>query len=102
MVVAFMLPEWLARSSKDSIGLMPGKPLKRSQPSRGHDAGSHQDMNMIRHDNVGMQFVPVEPAFAIANSLNNECRNFRYAQVPRPGLCTIQDAVHRDERLAAR
>ena len=58
-------------------------------------------MNMIRHDHERMQLVPVKPTLSITYGLNHEGRNFRNAQVPRPGFRAIQDTVHRDERLAA-
>ena len=100
MIVAFMLPEWLAGSSKDSVGFTRSKPFQGSQPSRGYDAGRHQHMDMIRHDYKGVKLVTVKPALAIANRFNYQRGDLWDAQAPGPGFCAIQDAVHRDERLA--
>ena len=101
MVVAFMLPEWLAGASEDPIGLMRGKSFQGSEPSSRRNVGCYQQMNVIRHNHEGVELVTMKPAITGTNSFNYQRRNFRNGQVSGPGFRAIQDTVHRDERLAA-
>ena len=57
-------------------------------------------MHMIRHDDKGMQQIPIEPPFAFPKAAHNERSNDRVRQVPWPGSRAVQQPVHRDERFS--
>jgi hypothetical protein len=65
MIVALILPKGLALPAEQLVGAVSGEPFQRGQPSRRHDIGCNQKVNVIRHYNKCMKLVSSKPAISI-------------------------------------
>jgi prepilin-type N-terminal cleavage/methylation domain-containing protein len=68
----------------------------------GCHTGSNQQVNVVGHHDKGVQAVSAKTPFPVAESLDDDLRDFGLLQPERSGASMVQDSVHRDERLAVR
>jgi hypothetical protein len=97
-IIALILPKRLPGQSKHLIALTSRKSLKRLHHPANLNQGSHQEMNVIRHHNVGVELVM--PQLPKVDGIDYHTRDLGNAKVERPGACDVENAVHSDERLA--
>jgi hypothetical protein len=74
MVEGFILPESLARSAQDQVGLSRGGAF---QPARNHwqgCLGPQEYMHVIGHDHPGSELIKMPSALAIQESIGHDTR----------------------------
>ena len=84
MILALILPEG-SRAAQNPIGFMGRKSLERSQPIAGGYMGSHQQMHVRGHDDIGMKLVAMKTGFAIVHCLDQQLCDLRLLQEHRTG-----------------
>jgi hypothetical protein len=99
VIVAFILPEGAGTQTKHPDGFVSSKAFERPEPFSRRHAWRDQQMNVVRHHNKRVQLVAVEPAFAVAEGLDNHFSYFGSAEKRRPTFGVIEQAIHGDERL---
>ena len=73
MVVALVLPE-RAWPAQHPIGFVRGKSFQRPQPvTRGH-MRRRQQVDVVRHNDEGVQIVPMETDLAVVEGVQNPSR----------------------------
>jgi len=101
MIIAFLLPKRSMRP-QEQIGLVSRESLKWPQPLGSRHVRRSQDMNMIRHHDERMEFIPVQFLFAVPQRIHHHRRNLRPPQGQRAAHARVQKPVDRHERLACR
>jgi hypothetical protein len=97
-IIALILPERPPGQSKHLIALTGRKSLKRLHHLGNLHQRRHQEMNVIRHHNVGVELIL--PRLPKLDGIYCHTGDFRDAKVERAGACGIENAVHSEERLA--
>jgi hypothetical protein len=100
MVVGLVLPERLAGSHQYLVCFAGSESFERLQKPAGSNSGCSQKMNMIRHDDKGVEFIVPEIFVASLDCLLDQARDFCPAEMRRAGSGGIQAAIDPHERLA--
>jgi hypothetical protein len=94
-IVALILPERMPGQSKHLIAFASCESLKRLHHLGNLNQGSHQEMNVIRHHNVGVELVM--PQLPKANGVHYHSGDLGDAKVERASACAVENAVHCEE-----
>jgi hypothetical protein len=97
-IIALILPERPPGQSKHPIALASRKSLKRLHHSANFQQWCYQEMDVIRHHDVGVELIM--PQLTKVDGICYHARDFRDAKVERACACVVENAVHSDERLA--
>jgi hypothetical protein len=97
MIVALILPKRLTGGSQTSIGFMGGETFERSPPSGGNHVGGNQQMDVIRHHDVGVQLVTTPIGLSLPQGGHHQSCDFRPTQGKGTGGGGIQEPVHGGE-----
>jgi len=101
MIVAFILPKGSVSTHK-KIGLVRGKSFERTQPFCSRHMRGCQKMNVVRHHDESMEFIPVKRPISVSQRGRQHRCNFRPPQKQRTSRARVQDAVDSYERLPRR
>jgi hypothetical protein len=98
-IEAFFLPKWSV-CAQEKIGLVSSATFERAQPFSGKHVRSRQKMNVVRHHDESMQFIPVQFAVSMVQRRHHHLCNFRPAQKQGAIRACIQETVDGHERFA--
>jgi hypothetical protein len=94
VIVTFVLPEMVAGTAENLIGLVSCEAFERAEPLSRDDMRCDQQVNVVRHDNEGVEIVAAKAAFSCLDGFDYAFCDFRDFQVERAGLGFVQDSVH--------
>ena len=97
-IIALVLPEGPPGQSKQLIALTSCKSLKRLHHLANLNQGCHQEMNVIRHYDVGVELIL--PQVTKVDGIHHHTRDFGDAKEERAGACVVEDSIHSEERVA--
>ena len=97
-VIALILPKCLSSTSQYPIPFSGGKTLKRPHEPGNFHLRRDEQMNMISHDDIGMQ--PVVSWLPVLNRFDNHFRKLRPPKIKRPSPRIIQQPIHSNESLS--
>jgi len=101
VIITLLLPERPARRVHDPIRLVASESLQRSKPDARRRPWRDQQMDVVRHNDEGVQLVSSELNLAGMNGSDNHLRDLRLPQINRSGPRVIQHSIHQNECLAA-
>ena len=81
MVIRLVLPEGLTRSAQKPVRFARRKSFERLQKAAWLNSRCSQEMNMIRHDDKGVEFIVVQIFVASLDRLHDWARDFRLSEV---------------------
>ena len=94
-IVALILPERLSGEAEDAIAFSSSEAFERLHDLRDLDQRRYQEMNMVRHYDVGVK--PVLLQVAVVNSIDDHTGNIRFAKRQRAGIRLIEQTVQGEE-----
>ena len=96
-IIALILPEQPPGQSKHLIALTSRESLERLHHLANLNQGRHQEMNVIRHHDVGVELIM--PQLPKVDGIDYHARDFRDTEEMRASACVVEDAVHSEEGL---
>src|SRR5450756_2562579 len=94
-IIALILPERLASESQHSVALPGNESLERLHHLGNCLQWSHQEMNMVRHNDKRMELIG--PLVPIVNGIHHHLRDLGHAQEERAATGGVEDTVHGQE-----
>ena len=99
-IKALVLPERLPGEAQNSVALPGSESLERLHHLGNLHQRSHQEMNVVRHHDIGVKLVVSQVPLSIANGSDHHVRDLRPAKVQRTSAGGVENAVHRQEGLS--
>ena len=99
-IIALVLPEWHAASVQNLVGSMARESLQWPQPLAGIHERRHQEMDVVGHDYVAVQAIPLETRFAVGQGLDHELGDLGLAQECGAAAGLVQESVQSYEGSA--
>jgi hypothetical protein len=94
-VIALILPERPPGQSKHLIALASRESLERLHHSANFHQGRHQEMNVIRHYDVGVELIL--PQVTKVDGIDYHSGNLGDAKEKRAGARVVEDSIHSNE-----
>jgi hypothetical protein len=91
-IIALPLPKRTPSECKEPVTLPSGKSLERLHDVRNLAQRCHQEMHMVRHDNVGVQIELLK--MSIVNRFHQNICNFWPLEKKWPSASCIEEPVH--------
>lgn len=101
-VPRLVFPKRLASASENPVGLPSGRTFEPARDCGQGNQGCQQQMNVVRHENPGMQFIEAPASLTIQNLFRDYLRNLGIRQPLRPLRLPIQLAIFGCKSVAGR
>jgi len=99
-VIAFVLPKRLTGESEYLVALPGCESLERLHRFGNIGERGNEQMNVIRHDDKGVEIVVSRDPIPVVDGFENLCGDFRAAEVQRSGTGIVQQTVHSEKCLS--